>query len=124
MGKVDVFSFVTRVAIPCNVWPFSPNGRRSLAGGSSSSVCSIHAVFGTDKLKNALRRFNQTLTRDSFGSSVFGRSSTCKPAWPSGKTFGWEAQGPRFDSVSALLSLQKLSVDTLLRLCPSQLMKQ
>ena len=35
--------------------------------------------------------------------------------WPSGKALGWYAEGPRFESTSALLSLQKLwSVDTVL----------
>ena len=39
----------------------------------------------------------------------------CKPVWHSGKLLGWEAEGPRFDSTLALLSLQKLwSVDTVL----------
>ena len=48
----------------------------------------------------------------------------CEPVWPSGKALGWEAQGLRFESASALLSLQKLwSRDTVLRLRPSQLMK-
>ena len=32
--------------------------------------------------------------------------------WPSGKALGWQAEGPRFESASALLSLEKLSVDT------------
>ena len=38
------------------------------------------------------------------------------PVWPSrGKVLGWKAEGPRFESSSALLSLQKLwSVDTVL----------
>ena len=31
----------------------------------------------------------------------------CEPVWPSGKALGWEAKGPRFDTASALLSLQK-----------------
>ena len=35
--------------------------------------------------------------------------------WPSGKALGWKAEGPRFESASALLSLQKFwSVDTVL----------
>ena len=35
------------------------------------------------------------------------------PVWPSGKALGWQAKGLRFESASALLSLQKLwSVDT------------
>ena len=39
----------------------------------------------------------------------------CEAVWPNGKGLGWSAEGPRFDSVSALLSLQKLwSVDTAL----------
>ena len=29
------------------------------------------------------------------------------PVWPSGKAVGWQAEGPRFDTASALLSLQK-----------------
>ena len=38
-----------------------------------------------------------------------------EPVWPSGKALGWYAEGPRFESASALLSLQKLwSVDTVL----------
>ena len=38
-----------------------------------------------------------------------------EPVWPSGKALGWQAEGPRFESTSALLSLQKLwSVDTVL----------
>ena len=46
----------------------------------------------------------------------------CEPVWPSGKALGWWAEGPRFESASALLSLQKLwSVDAVLWLCPSQL---
>ena len=45
------------------------------------------------------------------------------PVWPSGNALGWEAEGPRFDSASALLSLKKLwAVSTVfLRPCPSQL---
>ena len=31
----------------------------------------------------------------------------CEPVWPSGKALGWLAEGPRFDTASALLSLQK-----------------
>ena len=39
----------------------------------------------------------------------------CEPVWPSGKALGWSAKGPRVESASALLSLQKLwSVDTVL----------
>ena len=35
------------------------------------------------------------------------------PVWPSGKALGWSAEGPRFESASGLLSLQKLLfVDT------------
>ena len=38
-----------------------------------------------------------------------------EPLWPSGKALGWYAEGPRFDTASALLSLQKLwFVDTVL----------
>jgi len=38
-----------------------------------------------------------------------------EPVWPSGKVLGWQAEGPRFESASALLSLQQLwSVDTVL----------
>ena len=48
--------------------------------------------------------------------------SVCEPVWPSGKALGWYAEGTRFESASALLSLQKVwSVDTVLWLCPSQL---
>ena len=31
----------------------------------------------------------------------------CEPVWPSGKALGWSAEGPRFDTASTLLSLQK-----------------
>ena len=34
-------------------------------------------------------------------------TEVCEPVWPSGKAFGWQAEGPRLDSASALLSLQK-----------------
>ena len=38
-----------------------------------------------------------------------------EPVWPSGKALGWWAEDPRFESASAVLSLQKLwSVDTVL----------
>ena len=38
-----------------------------------------------------------------------------EPVWSSGNALGWQAEGPRFESASALLSLQKLrSVDTVL----------
>ena len=47
-----------------------------------------------------------------------------EPVWPSGKALGWQAEGSRFDSASAVISLSKLwSVDTVLCLCPSHLMK-
>ena len=32
---------------------------------------------------------------------------TREPVWPSGKALGWQAEGPRFDTASALLSLRK-----------------
>ena len=31
----------------------------------------------------------------------------CEPVWPSGKALGWKAEGLRFESASALISLQK-----------------
>ena len=38
-----------------------------------------------------------------------------EPVWPSGKALGWLAEGPRFESTSALLSFPKLwSVNTVL----------
>ena len=38
-----------------------------------------------------------------------------EPVWHSGKALGWLAEGLRFESASALLSLQKLwSMDTIL----------
>ena len=37
---------------------------------------------------------------------IFGRTN--EPVWPSGKALlGWQVEGPRFDTASALLSLQK-----------------
>ena len=45
-----------------------------------------------------------------------------EPVWSSSKALGLEAEGPRFESASALLSLQKLwSVDIVSRLCSTQL---
>ena len=42
---------------------------------------------------------------------TLGRSGTVdvatEPVWPSGQALGWYAEGPRFDSASALSSLQK-----------------
>ena len=52
------------------------------------------------------------------------KKKLCESVWPStsSKALGWEAEGPWFESASALLSLQKLwSVDTVLQFCPSQL---
>ena len=38
-----------------------------------------------------------------------------EPVWPSGKTLGWQAEGRRFESALALISLQELwFVDTIL----------
>ena len=38
-----------------------------------------------------------------------------EPAWPSSKALGWQPEGPRFESASALLFRQKLwPVDALL----------
>ena len=55
---------------------------------------------------------------------VYWCGACCEPVWPNGKALGRQAEGFRFDSASALLSLPKLlSVDTVLRLCLSQLMK-
>ena len=36
------------------------------------------------------------------------RSPDREPVWPSGRAVGWKAEGPRFESASALLSLQRL----------------
>ena len=48
--------------------------------------------------------------------------SVCEPVWPSGKALSWKAEGPRFESASALLCLQKLwSVDTVLALIAAHL---
>ena len=46
------------------------------------------------------------------GSRYFSYSKNhtggrCEPVWPSGKALGWYAEGPRFDTASALFSLQK-----------------
>ena len=41
-------------------------------------------------------------TRDKLGAASWG------PVWPRGKALGWYAEGLRFESASALLSLQKL----------------
>ena len=44
-----------------------------------------------------------------------GTKRKCELVWPSGKALGWLAEGPPFESASALLSLQKLwFVDTVL----------
>ena len=32
---------------------------------------------------------------------------SCEPVWPSRKALGWSAEGPRFNSTSVFLSLQK-----------------
>ena len=37
----------------------------------------------------------------------------CEPFWPSGKALGWYTEGPRFDTASALLSLQSCGLWTL-----------
>ena len=34
-------------------------------------------------------------------------TSPGEPVWPGGKALGWYAEGPQFDTASALLSLQK-----------------
>ena len=54
------------------------------------------------------------LERNSFKMGSFSRDKVpqtsfrfCEPVWPSGMALGWEAEGPRFDTASALLSLQK-----------------
>ena len=39
--------------------------------------------------------------------SIVDEICACEPVWPSGKALGWQAEGPRFDTASALLSLQK-----------------
>ena len=52
-----------------------------------------------------------TINTEEAGSYIVRPFS--EPIWPRGKALGWKAEGPRFESASALLSLQKLwSVDT------------
>ena len=51
----------------------------------------------------SLTKNPQSCILNSFNVHMF-----CEPVWPSGKALGWEAEGPRFESASALLSLQKL----------------
>ena len=38
---------------------------------------------------------------------VYVSTAKGEPVWLSGKALGWQAEGPRFDTASALLSLQK-----------------
>ena len=70
--------------------------------------------------KLSAEKINLTAVRLRFvvvNSSLLGCNLyyLCKPFWPSGKELGWQAEGPRFESASALLSLQQLwSADTVL----------
>ena len=41
------------------------------------------------------------------GTSFLTQRGFSEPVWPSGEALGWYAEGPRLDSASALLSLQK-----------------
>ena len=56
-----------------------------------------------------------TYTHTHTHTQVYAADHSSEPACPSGKALGWYAEGPRFESASALLSLQKLwSVDIVL----------
>ena len=70
-----------------------------------------------EKLLNGAQVFSlgRALVVFLCASCLFDTLFAREPVWPSGKALGWQAEGPQFESASALLSLQKLwSVDTVL----------
>ena len=66
-------------------------------------------------VRNKVKRKTRGLIRIEVSATLFRLllvylfTSLREPVWPSGKALGWsaEAEGPRFESASALLSLQK-----------------
>ena len=79
-------------------------------------------TFQADALPTELSHPLRGITRTINKVEAFRTRSQL--VWPSGKVLGWSAEEPRYKSALALLSVQKLwSLDTVLWLCPSQLMK-
>ena len=67
-------------------------------------TCEIRRFLESDKL--SWRRVIKKIRQIKRGG---------EPVWHSGKALGWQPEGPRFESASALLSRQKLwSVDAAL----------
>ena len=70
-----------------------------------------------EKPLNGAQVFNlgQALVVFLHASCLFDMLFAREPVWPRGKVLGWQAEGPQFESTSAVLSLQKWwSVDTVL----------
>ena len=79
--------------------------------------CRCHRVLCTIKKKKKKKKISRMAR--SWQSRVYRSMvkllTNSGPVWPSGKAVGWQVEGPRFDTASALLSLQKLwFVDTVL----------
>ena len=51
--------------------------------------------------------FSARTSSTSLGLWTLQLCSVSEPVWPSGKASGWLAEGPRFNSASALLSLER-----------------
>ena len=113
-------SFVVSVnAITSLTWKWDELLSRMIDGAfiRLRSINSLGELFMHMGVRDQNHRPSQPRSRHYLRPARFG--GNCQPLWPSGK-----AEGPRFESASALLSLEKLwSVDTVLWLCPSQLMK-
>ena len=66
-----------------------------------------------DVKKNDASGYGRETTDGLNHGLIYGLNDWREPVWPSGKAVGWKAEGPRFDTASALRSLQKLwFVDT------------
>ena len=111
------------------------NSTGGMTHTSSSCIASIlsyqmhrfHSSHRSLLLVNdfAIHILHHHLSELNYYKELSSIASICEPVWPSGKVIGWKTEGPRFQSASALISLISLhklwSVDTVLRVCPSQL---
>ena len=73
-------------------------------------TCLLRIAYDESAVESVRERRLALCKRDQQQQAKFR-----EPVWPSGKAVGLYAEGPRFDTASALLSLQKLwFVDTVL----------
>ena len=83
------------------MWRFTPS--QPLRDRQTDKV-----TYERDRQTGRQRHRQRQTDRKTAGDRERETQTICEPVWLSGKALGWQAETPRFDFASALLSLPNL----------------